>query len=122
MRKPRPALSKSSWRRLRARVKQAGVCFYCGTRQGPFEADHLVPPSQGGSELDPGNVVCACVPCNRSKRDRTPEQWAGSDAPHNPSRTRRTVYSRPAADPWARVQIDYSRGLIRGDYSRRRTA
>jgi 5-methylcytosine-specific restriction endonuclease McrA len=48
-------------------------CQYCGKifRQKDLNLDHVVPLSRGGlSTWD--NVVCACVPCNTRKGDRTP--------------------------------------------------
>jgi len=48
-------------------------CQYCGGifRQKDLNLDHVVPLSRGGkSTWD--NVVCACVPCNTRKGDRSP--------------------------------------------------
>ena len=48
-------------------------CQYCGRvfAQSALNLDHVVPLSRGGgSTWD--NVVCACVPCNTRKGDRTP--------------------------------------------------
>jgi 5-methylcytosine-specific restriction endonuclease McrA len=48
-------------------------CQYCGGvfRQRDLNLDHVVPLSRGGkSTWD--NVVCACVPCNTRKGDRSP--------------------------------------------------
>lgn len=50
-------------------------CQYCGVRPRPDELtiDHIVPRAQGGqSTWD--NCVLACIDCNHSKADRTPEQ------------------------------------------------
>lgn len=106
MRTPRPALSTSAWRKLRARVKRVGLCFYCGTSVGPFEADHIIPPALGGGELDPANVVCACLPCNRSKASKSPDEWEAArlPAPRSVFDLRRAPYRR--------------RGLF-GDYTRK---
>ena len=49
-------------------------CVYCGSEQQPFEADHVLPISRGGLTTEE-NLVCACLPCNRSKKDKTPEEW-----------------------------------------------
>ena len=51
------------------------TCQYCGVQPGSEELtlDHVVPRSQGGeSRWD--NCVLACLPCNKRKADRTPEQ------------------------------------------------
>lgn len=51
------------------------TCQYCGAQPRPdaLTIDHVVPRAQGGqSTWD--NCVLACVECNHSKADRTPEQ------------------------------------------------
>ncbi len=49
-------------------------CSYCGTGEGPFEIDHIHPLSRGGGdELD--NLCLACAACNRSKSDKTLQEW-----------------------------------------------
>lgn len=48
-------------------------CQYCGRvfSQAELNLDHVVPLSRGGlSSWD--NVVCACIPCNSRKGNRTP--------------------------------------------------
>lgn len=50
-------------------------CVYCGTVEGPFDLDHVVPIAKGGDPTSQDNLVCACAPCNRSKRAMTPEDW-----------------------------------------------
>jgi 5-methylcytosine-specific restriction endonuclease McrA len=70
------------------------ACHYCGAagssywprlsdgRPGAWvhftglELDHVVPERLGGTSL-PDNVVLACRPCNRSKKDRTLAEWRG---------------------------------------------
>ena len=49
-------------------------CVYCGDKKGPFEADHVIPKAKGGLVLE-SNLVCACRRCNRSKKDKTLEEW-----------------------------------------------
>lgn len=39
-----------------------------------LEWDHVIPLSQGGPNTAE-NLVWACRPCNRAKKNRTPEQW-----------------------------------------------
>jgi hypothetical protein len=47
------------------------TCRYCGAN-GPgvkLEVDHVIPASLGGSNAD-HNLVSACFPCNRGKRNK----------------------------------------------------
>jgi uncharacterized protein YdaU (DUF1376 family) len=64
------------WGRRRAAVfaRDQDRCVYCGTEEGPFECDHIVPVSRGGTN-DLENLATACVTCNRDKRDSTVEEW-----------------------------------------------
>ena len=54
------------------------TCTYCGSKEAPFEADHVLPRSRGGLDVIE-NLVCACRRCNRSKKDKTLDEWLGSD-------------------------------------------
>ncbi len=67
-----------SWRSVRNFILKRDnyTCQYCGDKDGPFEADHIMPKSRGGTDEE-RNLVCACRSCNRSKKDRTPEEWMG---------------------------------------------
>lgn len=69
-------INDGNWKILRDFVLRRDnyTCVYCGTKQGPFEADHIMPRSRGGLDIDT-NLVCACRACNRSKKDKTPEEW-----------------------------------------------
>jgi 5-methylcytosine-specific restriction endonuclease McrA len=51
------------------------MCQYCGCRPRSDELtiDHVIPRSQGGKSTWE-NCVLACVRCNHSKADRTPER------------------------------------------------
>jgi 5-methylcytosine-specific restriction endonuclease McrA len=49
------------------------TCQYCGRQDGELTMDHIVPLSRGG-KTEWTNVVTACVPCNRQKANRTPEE------------------------------------------------
>ena len=51
----------------------ASNCFYCGAK-GKKELDHVVPISRGGQHSI-GNLVAACVKCNRSKNSKTIMEW-----------------------------------------------
>jgi 5-methylcytosine-specific restriction endonuclease McrA len=52
-------------------------CTYCETPLfgKPFHVDHKLPISRGGKH-DIGNLCAACRPCNSSKCDKTPEEFA----------------------------------------------
>ena len=49
------------------------TCQYCGKETHQLTLDHVIPRHQSG-EHNWGNVVSACIPCNRRKAGRTPEQ------------------------------------------------
>jgi 5-methylcytosine-specific restriction endonuclease McrA len=51
------------------------TCQYCGLQPGPesLTIEHIVPRSKGGLSTWE-NCVLACIPCNKQKADRTPEQ------------------------------------------------
>lgn len=60
-------------RRIPAAVKRhvferdGGHCRYCGTSEGPFHYDHVIPYSLGGSSTNKANIVLACASCNMRK-------------------------------------------------------
>lgn len=60
------------WPALRALAfeRDGNVCGYCGTTDGPFEVDHIIPRVKGG-ENTLNNVRVSCRFCNRSKKDRS---------------------------------------------------
>lgn len=60
------------------------VCAYCGAGD-TLEMDHVWPISKGGSHTL-GNVLPACIPCNRSKSARTLVEWL--ESPTFPERAR----------------------------------
>jgi 5-methylcytosine-specific restriction endonuclease McrA len=64
------------WRVLREAVfyRDDYTCTYCGDRGGRLECDHIHPISRGGRS-DLSNLTTACRDCNRSKRDKTAEEW-----------------------------------------------
>lgn len=74
-------VSSSIWKRLRQKVfeRDGFVCVYCGQPTDTPECDHVIPRAKGGESVIK-NLVTACRPCNRSKRDKTPEEWKGSMA------------------------------------------
>ena len=50
-------------------------CQYCGRRFPPSQLtfDHVIPVARGGHK-GWDNIVTCCIPCNRTKGDRTPEE------------------------------------------------
>lgn len=68
--------SGQEWAETRARVfaRDDYTCRYCGEYGGRLECDHVVPVSRGGPHTDE-NLVAACFRCNRSKRNKTLQEW-----------------------------------------------
>ena len=56
-------------------VQQGGRCNACRRAMGAFHVDHRQPLSRGGSNW-PANLQLLCPPCNLSKGDKTPDEWA----------------------------------------------
>ena len=64
-------ITEADWRAVVRR--HGGLCAYCKT--SPWtERDHVVPLSRGGRHAI-GNLLPACVSCNRSKGPRTITEW-----------------------------------------------
>jgi 5-methylcytosine-specific restriction endonuclease McrA len=56
--------------------KQRHRCASCGSSiRKHYEIDHIVAVTRGGSN-DISNIQLLCMPCNRSKSNKSPEQWA----------------------------------------------
>lgn len=55
-------------------VLSAAKCRYCGDLIGPFEVDHLVPLSRGGTNAR-SNLVCSCISCNTQKGYHLLHEW-----------------------------------------------
>lgn len=61
--------------RLKALARYRGCCAYCGEDlNGRLEWDHVIPISRGGTD-GVGNLLPACVDCNRSKAHRFISEW-----------------------------------------------
>lgn len=74
-----PMFQRDATPALRARVLERDDhrCYYCGRLA--TELDHVNPFSRGGLTIE-SNLVAACVHCNHSKGDRTPEEWRRDQA------------------------------------------
>ena len=68
IRRSREAAYTSDWDAISRRVKELAnwTCRKCGTREGPFESDHIIPVSKGGVTAL-WNLQCLCWLCH-SKR------------------------------------------------------
>ena len=64
------------WKKIRndVFVRDDFTCQYCGSRGVKLECDHVHPVSKGGGH-DLDNLVTACFSCNRSKHDKTIDEW-----------------------------------------------
>ena len=80
IKRPRP---KRRLTRLEVFSRDQYTCQYCGKEGRQLTLDHVMPRYRGG-EHTWENVVSACIPCNRHKAGRTPEQ-AGIRLIHRPS-------------------------------------
>lgn len=71
----------AEWRRIRSQIFERDdyTCQYCGVRGGRLECDHVTPVSKGGKTSE-DNLVTACFACNRSKRDKTLDEWGALNA------------------------------------------
>ena len=58
--------------------KFARHCAYCGKTDIPFEVEHIVPRSRGGSDRV-SNLTLACHSCNQAKGDRTAQEFGHPD-------------------------------------------
>lgn len=83
-----PEIGKNASARRRAKTYSNGIylvtlkelkalyksnCFYCGSNE-KIEVDHVIPISRGGRHSI-GNLVSACLTCNRSKNNKFLTEW-----------------------------------------------
>ena len=54
--------------------KWQGRCAYCGVTDVPFEVEHIVPRSRGGSDRV-SNLTLACHACNQRKGNQTAAEF-----------------------------------------------
>jgi len=55
-------------------VKYQYRCAYCGKTDVPFEIDHILPKSRGGSDRV-ANLALSCHTCNQAKGHNTAAEW-----------------------------------------------
>ena len=58
--------------------KWGRTCAYCGAKNVPFEVEHIVPRSRGGSDRV-SNLTLACVDCNGEKDNQTADEYGFPD-------------------------------------------
>jgi len=80
--------SKVKFTRANIYLRDRYRCQYCGLKgkKSELNIDHLVPRSRGGASTW-DNVVVACIPCNRRKGSRLPEE-AGMTLERTPEKPR----------------------------------
>jgi len=83
IKRPRP---EPKLNRLEIFTRDHGTCQYCGKESRELTIDHVIPRNQGGKHTWE-NLVSACIPCNRRKAGRTPEE-AGMKLLHRPQKPR----------------------------------
>jgi len=94
-------------------------CAYCHITTVPFELDHLVPRSRGGSHRV-SNLVLACHACNQAKGDRTAAEFG---YPQVEKRAKLPLRDAAAmnATRYALVRALHELGLAVGTWSGGRT-
>ena len=74
------------------------TCQYCGKETRHLTLDHVMPRYRNGQHTWE-NIVSACMPCNRHKAGRTPQE-AGMKLKHEPVKPRVTgLFYIPAHYP-----------------------
>ena len=73
------------------------TCQYCGKESRQLTLDHVIPRYRGGQHVWE-NLVSACVPCNRRKAGRTPQE-AGMRLVRPPT--------RPGYSPFLNIPYHY---------------
>ncbi len=80
IKRPRPQRKLT---RLEIFHRDQYTCQYCGKQTHQLTLDHVIPRYRGGEHVW-GNVVSACIPCNRHKAGKTPHE-AGMKLIHQPA-------------------------------------
>ena len=86
----RPHRPERKLTRLEVFKRDQYTCQYCGKETRQLTLDHVIPRYRGGQHTWE-NVVSACVPCNRRKAGRTPEE-AGMRLIHRPAPPRDSIF------------------------------
>lgn len=81
IKRPRPQRKLT---RYEVFARDGYTCQYCGKETHQLTLDHVIPRFQGGVHSW-DNITTACIPCNRRKAGRTPEE-AGMKLLHRPAR------------------------------------
>lgn len=55
-------------------IQQGGLCKACACSLERYHVDHIIPITRGGSNW-PENLQLLCPTCNRSKSNKTMEEW-----------------------------------------------
>ena len=87
IRRPRPQRRLT---RLEIFNRDQYTCQYCRQETRQLTLDHVIPRYQDGQHTWE-NVVSACIPCNRRKAGRTPDQ-AGMRLLRQPSPPRGNIF------------------------------
>ncbi len=99
----RPLRFERKLTRLEVFKRDHYTCQYCGKETHQLTLDHVVPRYRGGQHTWE-NVVSACVPCNRRKAGRTPQE-AGMRLMRQPAQPRhRGLFYIPAHYPHTRSE------------------
>lgn len=71
-------LFPEDWQATKASVyrRDGRICQYCGTSDGPFHIDHVIPRIKGGPDSIE-NLVVACASCNTKKGSKSVSEWLG---------------------------------------------
>jgi len=87
----RPFRAERRLTRLEVFNRDHYSCQYCGRQTRQLTLDHVIPRFRGGPHTWE-NLVSACMPCNRRKAGKTPEE-AGMKLLRTPTAPRGSRYS-----------------------------
>ncbi|MFC1943409.1 HNH endonuclease [Chloroflexota bacterium] len=99
----RPRQTERKLTRLEIFRRDRDTCQYCAKETRQLTLDHIIPRYRDGQHTWE-NVVSACVPCNRRKAGRTPQE-AGMKLIRQPSQPRGNgLFYIPTHYPLARSE------------------
>lgn len=87
--------------RYNVAIRDSFRCQYCGLVLDSVKEqtlDHVIPSSRGGKNTWE-NLVLACVPCNRCKGDKTPDE-AGMELLKIPTKPNLSDYPKKVRPEW----------------------